>query len=226
MKKDTFEESYFAGHYKNQVGEFNTEDLNRAMSWFRGWFKHLNKFVDVMHGNRRKVLEIGCSIGGASNVLYENGFDVYSSDISNYAVTRAEKLAKKLGRDIKFFVFDVQKPIPVKENFDLIVCFEVIEHLEDPLKAIKNLRAKLKPEGILICSTPNGDNDVYFDPTHINVRTAKEWEKTFTQAGFKDVVLSQVTFIPYLYRRNIHLTLPFPIYSKYINAPLFIIARK
>jgi 2-polyprenyl-3-methyl-5-hydroxy-6-metoxy-1,4-benzoquinol methylase len=226
MRKDTFEESYFAGHYKSHVGDFQMQNLNPAIRWFHGWFDHLNKFVDVKYGNRRKALEIGCSIGGASHALYERGFDVYASDISKYAVVRAEKLARKLGRDIKFFVCDVQKAIPLKEQFDLIICFEVIEHLEDPLKAIKNLRDKLKKDGILICSTPNGDNDVYFDPTHINVRPAKEWEKTFKKARFSDVTLSQVTFIPFVHRLNMHITLPFPIYSRYINAPLFIIARK
>lgn len=227
VQKSSFEEDYFEGYYKSNVGDFSTKDLDRAMSWFRGWFRVLQKNVDLRNGKGRRAMEIGCSIGGASFVLYDNGFDVVATDISKYAVSKAKKLAKKTNRKIDFDVVNIEKKINVAGKFDVIVCFEVLEHLEDPLKAIKNMKAKLKKGGVLVCSTPNGEHDVYIDPTHINVRPKKEWIKAYKAAGFKKPETRQVTFVPYLYRIHPLLTiyLPIRIYSRYINSPFFIIGK-
>jgi 2-polyprenyl-3-methyl-5-hydroxy-6-metoxy-1,4-benzoquinol methylase len=225
--KKSFEKEYFAGYYYRNVGEFSQKDLNKSINWFTGWFKYLQKFIELRNGNGRKVLEIGCSIGGACSILADNGFEVFASDISSYAIKGAKSLAKENGRKIKFFTCDVQKNIPIEEKFDFIYAFEVIEHLKDPLFSIKLMKKKLKKNGLLICSTPNGDKDFSSDPTHINVKSPKEWRKTFQQAGFKNIQIEQIAFFPWLYKfnKNLHLIFSFPIYSKYINSPLFIIAK-
>jgi 2-polyprenyl-3-methyl-5-hydroxy-6-metoxy-1,4-benzoquinol methylase len=227
VQKSKFEEDYFEGYYKSNVGDFETKDLERAMNWFKGWFKVLQKDVDLKKGDGRRAMEIGCSIGGASFVLHDRGFEVVATDISKYAVGKAKKLAKKTGRKIDFAVVNIEKKIDVVGKFDLIICFEVLEHLEDPLKAIKNMKAKLKKGGVLICSTPNGEHDVYIDPTHINVRPKKEWVKAYKAAGFKRPLTRQVTFLPFLYRLHPAFTfyLPIRIYSRYINSPFFIIGK-
>lgn len=223
-----FEKKYFLGYYKRNVGNFTIRDLEKSINWFTGWFKYLQKFVDFNKGEGRRVLEVGCSIGGASSTLADRGFDVFASDASEYALTRASKLAKDTGRNISFYNFDVQKGIPIKENFDIIFSFEVVEHLKNPLKAIKNMRSKLKTEGTLICSTPNKDYDMSLDPTHINVKTKEEWIKIFKEAGFNKILTSQISFLPFFYNfnKNLHLIFPFSTRSKYINSPLFIVARK
>lgn len=223
-----FEENYFQGYYKGNVGNFTKRDLDKSINWFTGWFKYLQKFVNFKNGNGRRVLEIGCSIGGASSILADRGFDVFASDTSNYALTRASKLAKDTDRNISFYNFDVQKGIPINKTFDIICVFEVIEHLKNPMIAILNMRNKLKTNGILICSTPDKNYDMSSDPTHINVKTKEEWIKIFNEAGFKEVQTSQISFLPFFYNfnKNLHLVFPFPIASKYINSPLFIMAKK
>ena len=226
-KKKKFEQNYFGGYYYKNVGEFTEKDLDKSMNWFTGWFTYLQKFINLKEGNGRKVLEIGCSIGGASHILAQRGFEVHASDISSYSVKKAKVLAKKLHRDIKFYTFDVQKALPLKERFDFIYAFEVIEHLADPLKSIKNMKQHLKKGGLLVCSTPNGDHDFSSDPTHISVKSPTEWKKVFKQAGFKTIIIEQIAFLPLLYRlhKRFHIIFPFPVYSKYINSPLFIIAK-
>lgn len=227
MKGKNFDKEYFAGYYQHNVGNFSEKDLNRAKNWFYGWFWYLQKFVNFKKGNGRKVLEIGCSIGGASHILSDRGFTVYSSDISSFAVQRAEKLAKKLKKNISFYTFDVEKEIPIKEKFDTIIAFEVIEHLRSPLKAIRNMKNKLITGGNLICSTPNLPYDMSSDPTHINVKSEEEWIKIFKSAGFKNVTTSQVSIVPFFYKfsKYFHLILPIRLRSKLINSPLFLIAK-
>lgn len=222
-----FEKEYFQGHYKKNVGDFTKKDLEKSIRWFSGWIDYLQKFVDLRKGDKRKVLEIGCSIGGASHILANREFQVYASDVSAYSLKRAKTLALKLHKDIYFYNFDVEKGIPIDEKFDVIIAFEVIEHLNKPLYAIKHMKKKLRKGGTLICSTPNGHIEIYSDPTHINVKTEKEWRKVFKEAKFSSIKTSQVSFLPFFYKfsKNFHVIFPFPIYSRYINSPLFIIAK-
>lgn len=52
------------------------------------------------------------------------------------------------------YVGDVQK-IPLPDNsFDTVLCAEVLEHVPEPLQALKEIRRVLKPNGYLVMSTP------------------------------------------------------------------------
>lgn len=227
-RKKLFEKEYFTRYYKRNVGNFHRKDLTKSINWFSGWFSYLQKFVDLKHGEGKRALEIGCSIGGASHLLFDTGFEVHASDISSYVVKRAEGLAKDLKKNILFYKFDVEKEILVKGRFDIIIAFEIIEHLLDPLSAILKIKKKLKKGGVFICSTPNADYNLSSDPTHINVKSEKEWRIIFKKLGFRKIKIEQVSFLPFFYKFNkhFHLVLPIAIKSKFINSPLFIIAGK
>ena len=60
------------------------------------------------------------------------------------------------------------------DSFELIVCFELIEHLEQPLAALDELVRVLAPTGLLIVSSPN--RGVYPDgnPHHVNEFTGEQ----------------------------------------------------
>lgn len=227
MKGKQFEQNYFLGHYKRNVGNFEIKDLAKSINWFYGWFSYLQKFINLKDGKGKKALEIGCSIGGASHILLERGFKVYASDISGFAIKGAKKIAVRLKKNISFYNFDVEKGIPIKEKFDIIIALEVIEHLHDPFKAIAIMKRKLSEKGTLICSTPNLPYNVSSDPTHINVKCEEDWKKIFKNAGFKNIKTTQVSFLPFFYKfsKHFHFTVPIRIRSRFINSPLFIIAK-
>ncbi len=224
MKSKKFEEEYFEGWFKGAVGGFTRKDLEISKNWFWGWLKKLNQYVPVEKGKGREVLEIGCSIGGVASLLSERGFQVYASDISKYAVDRAEKLSPQ----ISFLTFDVQKNIPVKKKFDMIIAFEVVEHLKNPGKAIKNMYTGLKKDGVLVFSTPYPTKWSKGDPTHINVKFPSEWFNIMEKAGFKKISYHRFSLLPFFYRfnRNLHLVFPFAIPLRYINSPIFFIGEK
>lgn len=222
--RDKFEENYFAGYYKGMVGEFEQTDLARAERWFWGWFQAVNKDINLKKGEGRRVLEIGCSIGGAALILKKRGFEVYASDISKYALDKAAKLQP----DVKFLRWDVHKKFPLDVKFDLVYGFEVIEHLENPQLALKNIKVILKPKGKVLFSSPFPYKYVYRDPTHINVKKSEEWRKIFTSLGYRKLKLKRVSFLPLLYRlsKRFHIILPFSINSRFVNSTLFIIGSK
>lgn len=221
-KANKFEKDYFNGYYKKMVGDFSDQDLAKAKKWFWGWFKALEDVCDFKHGRNREILEIGCSIGGAAAILAERGFKVSASDISDYALQRARKLLPQ----ITFLKWDITKKFPKQKKFDLVYGFEVIEHIPEPLRALKNLKEILSSKGVLILSTPFPYEYVYADPTHVSVKHQEQWRDLFEKAGFLKVKFVKKSFVPYFYRlsRHMHFILPFSVDSPYINSSLFIIA--
>jgi hypothetical protein len=87
-----------------------------------------------------------------------------------------------------FQVGDVQD-MPFDEgSFDLVVCFEVLEHLEDPEPALTALKDVLREGGLLIVSSPNRGVYPPGNPYHLHEFTLEELRDALT-ARFANVVL-------------------------------------
>ncbi len=100
------------------------------------------------------------------------------------------------------FVGDIEGldlPLP-PSRFDAIVCGDILEHLRDPDRLLRQARVWLTPEGALVASIPNvrhhsvvrsvlEGNWTYesaglLDRTHLRFFTRREIEKLFFRAGF------------------------------------------
>ncbi len=220
--KLNFEEDYFEGYYKG-IADFTNKRDRELANWFRGIFEYINHYYPIKKGKGKKLIEFGCATGAASSVLRDFGYDVVATDISKYAVERAQKNFK----GIKFLVHDMEKPFN-KDKFNMAVAFDVIEHLPNPEVGIRNVYNLLKKEGVAVFSTPNDYPHVSNDPTHINVKPPRVWEKILKIVGFKNIFMKQITLIPYLYRWHyrLALALPFGTKSPYFISPVIIIAKK
>lgn len=221
---EKFEESYFQGWYKKAVGEFSQTDLEASIRWFWAWVKKIDEYIPIKVGNGRKVLEIGCSIGAVSHILADRGFDVLATDVSVYAVENAKKLTPKA----RFQVYDIQNGEPLNEKFDIVLSFEVVEHLENPQKAIENMVANLAPGGKVLLSTPYPYKWNFRDVTHINVKYPEEWVEMMKKSGLKNVEYHRFGLIPFFYRfnKNFQVILPFKLPLPYFNSPIYFIGEK
>lgn len=103
------------------------------------------KIIAMSHislGHGKKALDIGCREGYQSQWLEQNGYVTTSIDIE-----------KKYSKCI---VVDVNKGLPFRdEEFDLIWCSEVIEHLIDLKFCINEFKRVLKTNGKMVLTTPN-----------------------------------------------------------------------
>ncbi|MBI2031242.1 MAG: class I SAM-dependent methyltransferase [Candidatus Levybacteria bacterium] len=221
-KKKDYDKGYFIKQF-NAVGDFDSSALKRNRYWFKGQLSFFEQHFSVSFKKARKVLEVGCAIGGIADIFQEKGSNAWAVDISRYAISRA----KKLSPEVNFLVCDVQEEIPIREKFDFIFAFEVLEHLTDPLSGLINIKKSLNKNGKLIATTPYPFKKYIEINTHVNVLHPKKWRRFMKDAGFKEVKFQPVTFFPFLYRIDSRLNIIFPFNSNlpFINSTVFYVAQ-
>lgn len=190
--KKEFDKNYFGIFFK----KYNSSELIFYYRWFKGWIKLLDKFLPLESGRGKDTLEIGCAIGAFSKILKEREFRVTATDISEFIIEKAKKLQK----DIKFSVLNIEKESLLDKKYDYIFAFEVLEHLKNPEKALMNMKKKLKENGQLVFSTPIPTRQTLADPMHINVHKPSYWINLGNKLRFKNVTFKTVAFVPFLYR--------------------------
>jgi len=86
-----------------------------------------------------------------------------NQNIRYYATDFADEFAADYRYDIT--------AIPKEDNFfDFIICYHILEHVEDDAKAMAELYRVLKPEGICLIQTPFKEGTIYEDSS----KTTKE----------------------------------------------------
>lgn len=141
------------------------------------------------------------------------GYDVYGFDINPESVSKALSMFKKVVQ------YDVELGIPFNESFDLITCFDVLEHLRNPEKALANILAK-KPN-VIVINVPNKhteflrltylllkrekisisifseDGFLLKDKDHINVKKSVEWHHMICNLLNKSSIMHLKSFVNY-----------------------------
>jgi 2-polyprenyl-3-methyl-5-hydroxy-6-metoxy-1,4-benzoquinol methylase len=64
----------------------------------------------------------------------------------------------ELPSSIQWYQQDLNDPLQIGETFDVVVCSETIEHLENPRLVLRNLAQLLKPGGLLVLTMPNQES--------------------------------------------------------------------
>lgn len=112
----------------------------------------------------RRVLDAGCGVGYGSNMLADAGAsEVVGVDIATSIVEAASVGARP---NVTFETGDVASLGFDDESFEVVVCFEVIEHVEDTDAVLDELARVLAPDGVLLISSPNRDAYVQGNPHH------------------------------------------------------------
>ena len=120
----------------------------------------------------RKVLDIACGTGRGSRILAESGA---ASHVSGYDISENAVRYASLRNRHPNVSFHVRNGLELdhKSEFDVIVCFETIEHLADPESLITRLAAAIRRDGILLISTPVSALEIDRNPS--NPFHIQEW---------------------------------------------------
>ena len=156
-------------------------------------------------GRGRRVLDIGCAAGYLAAMLAGRGYEVVG-------IERPGGHGDSFPENVELVEADLDSGLPpLRGKFSYVICGDILEHLRDPAKLLKQVVANLEPDGLLVASVPNSGNFYFrlnilfgrfpqddkglFDRTHLRFYMWKGWAELFATAGFQ-VEQRKVTAIP------------------------------
>jgi len=96
------------------------------------------------------LLDLGCSSGSFLAFMQSESWKLYGVEMSAEGARTAEEQSKA-----QVFVGDIlDAPFP-RESFDVITCFDVLEHLYEPRRVMARISEWLKPGGVIYVLVPN-----------------------------------------------------------------------
>ena len=171
------------------TGERTIPDLDIENYWFRRHEVVYQRLAPRCAG--RDVLEAGCGEGYGADLIAKVARRVVAVDYDEFAVAhvlsrypRVEALQANLA----------ELPLP-DASVDVVVNFQVIEHLWDQPQFVAECARVLRPSGLLMVSTPNRvtfspGRDTPINPFHTRELNAAELTELLLDAGFCQVSVS------------------------------------
>lgn len=140
------------------------------------------------------ILDIGCGGGIVLNQLYKE----YTS--SKVIGIEPSPLAKRASEKFGFKLIEEFYPPQNREDIkelDVVLHYDVLEHVENPLKFLEEIYKDLKVDALMVFSVPdcttaikNGDISILIHE-HLNYFSVDSLKKLVEQAGYSDVVVEQ-----------------------------------
>jgi len=154
------------------TGERFLPNVDPSISGAEIHYEHLHRYAfAAQYVADRIVLDLASGEGYGTFLLSNTAKYVIGIDIDPEAVTHASKTYQR--ENIEFRQGSITNiPIVGSEIFDVIVCFEAIEHIIEHEILLSEISRLLKKDGLLIISTPNkkkySDDSDYHNPFHEN----------------------------------------------------------
>jgi 2-polyprenyl-3-methyl-5-hydroxy-6-metoxy-1,4-benzoquinol methylase len=180
-------------HYENALNAINPKnpaDINLGVGVAWAYFddpKHLvftlsrYKFASKVFSGRKNLLEVGCGDGFASRILLQSVDRVVGIDVDEKFILDG-KLRYSEKWPIDFRIHDIVQDGPIEENFDAVLCLDVLEHIEktDHEQFIGNITSSMISTGVLVIGMPSIESQPYASPQsklgHISCLTQNEFK--------------------------------------------------
>ncbi len=183
-----FEQAYFT----EVLDPGNRYDRHNPPHKFAGYLREIRRLRP--HGS---LLDVGCAHGRFLAAARDH-YQCEGVEISEYALT----LARKALPDIRLHHAPIETFQPGRV-YDVVTCFDVLEHVPDLDAALHRLRGLLVPSGILVIAVPVYDSPpgwlirmIDHDPTHIHCHGRRFWLERLLQAGFHPIVVQGILRVP------------------------------
>lgn len=159
--------------------------LDRRPYWRA--LKLLTEMLPPGHPSPR-VLDFGCGIGTDGLFLALRGYDVILVDVDGPAFKFAQHRFTRRGLRGTFRVSQSGLPT-IEKGFSAAICFDVFEHLPDPLGAARRLIAGLEPGGLLLQRGAFGESGG--QPCHLREHVKQfaglRWHIWLTSLGVRPI---------------------------------------
>lgn len=171
------------------TGERTIPGLDIENYWFRRHEVVYQRLAERCVG--REVLEAGCGEGYGADLIAGVARRVIAVDYDESAVAHVRARYPRV--DVMQANL-AQLPLP-DSSVDIVVNFQVIEHLWDQTQFVAECARVLRPSGLLMMSTPNRitfspGRDTPINPFHTRELNADEMAELLIAGGFSDVSIS------------------------------------
>ncbi len=109
--------------------------------------REVQAYVDQLCGECKSPRVLDAGSGSRSHIRLSPSAKLVGLDISPKELSRHPDLDEAILGDVQTY------PLAV-DSFDLIVCWDVLEHVQRPLSAMENFSRALRPGGLLIIGSP------------------------------------------------------------------------
>lgn len=170
-------------------------------------FESKSGFMSWLNGDKRsafrnvpenvKVLDIGC--GDCRSLFYHQSRGCDATGIE--ADENIAFLKKKFGDKLKIGEF--KKELFQNELFDYVTMDQVVEHFENPLKKLMEVKEIVRNGGKIVLSTPNSSGwgaklfgkycINWHTPYHLNLFSKRSLRTALKNAGFKNIQIKTIT---------------------------------
>ena len=144
----------------------------------------------------KKIIDVGAGSG-----IFLDEWRKLDTDVNAVAIEPSKLMAEKCRNNNFEVIENIVENVKGYDNFaDLVVCFEVLEHVYEPLPFILTLKKLVRPGGYLFISTlcvDGFDIQVLWEssksvspPHHINFLSITGFETLFARAGLNDIDIS------------------------------------
>lgn len=195
FRRETYGEHYFRCKYKY---EGKQKAIERYYTSILKWADGLSD-ESLLDGEGKKALDIGCAYGFVVKLLDRFGYMAVGVDVSEYAISNGRKIV-----DEEIFLAEASH-LPFKaESFNLVTCFEVLEHLTSPLSALVDVYNCLLPGGVFVATMPTTSLGAKLigaltrenSSTHSSVKHQNEWIETLSQLKFTKICTDAFLLLP------------------------------
>lgn len=187
-------EKFYAEGYFSQRGAITRGYPNYEMFYdsFQKYFSSRADLLNKYAAGRGRLIDVGCGLGIFLNEARKRGFQVTGVDLSKEAARKTwerYKITVEHGSFENLTIAD--------QSSDIITCFQTLEHMNDPRRFFRKAYKVLKPEGVLLITTPNSDcfwkkilRQYWFSyrhEEHLFFWNKKALELAFRKVGFKKI---------------------------------------
>jgi len=187
----------------------------RCVPWtddFQVIYEHYHRYaLAASLAKGKRVVDLACGEGYGANMIAQQANSVLGVDIDEATIRHAQE--KYVHPGLTFGVGSMlESETFANLQFDLVVCFEALEHVDDHDTLLSVIKQILAPDGLLVISTP--DTDVYSgelqqdNPFHTHELTYSEFQELLS-ARFQHVSISkQVTVVGSWIQHELQQTTP------------------
>ena len=226
IENEVLRDFYLLSDYLKSEGKIkDSENYKRDFSAFLSYISHIKAydFISSFCKNK-KLLDIGCFIGYGERWITKQAREIVAIDSNSKAIEFAKQ--NRNFPNVDFKKIDARKLPFHDETFDIVIAFQLIEHIppNELSKSLLEVRRVLKMGGIFFITTPNRKFRLLpfqrpFNPEHYQEFQAERLERVLKKI-FKEVKIKGIrakTWIENIEKKRIHIS-PFRAYIYY---PIF-----